>query len=119
MNSGRTTLGLGAGYANRRYLVPAGSSVLAGSSDDTYYAQLFASRALSGRSGVNGNMFVNYYQSSIAGAPGVFGGGAAGSYYHNFGPLSAVASVGISSFEVDGEGSNTQAQAQLGLRYGF
>jgi hypothetical protein len=33
--------------------------------------------------------------------------------------LSAVASLGISSFEVDGEGSNTQAQAQLGLRYGF
>lgn len=119
LNAGPTTLGLGAGYANRRYLVPAGSSALAGSSDDTYYAQLFAAQALTGRSGVNGNVFVNYYQSSIAGAPGVYGGGAAGSYYHSFGPLSAVASVGISSFEVDGEGSSTQAQAQLGLRYGF
>lgn len=119
MNARGTTLGLGAGYANRRYLVPAGSSVLAGTSDDTYFAQLFAARALSPRSGVNANAFLNYYQSGLPGAPGVFGGGAAGSYYHRFGPLSASASLGISTYDVDGAGNTTNAQAALGLRYGF
>ncbi len=119
INAGPTTLGLGAGYASREFLVPAGSSIIAGTSDETYYAQLFAAQALSDRSGINGNLFVNYFQSGIPGAPRVYGGGANGSYYHSFGPLSATASVGIATFDVDGEANRTTAQGMLGLRYGF
>lgn len=119
MNAGPTTLGFGAGYANRRYLVPAGSSVLAGTNDDTWYAQFFASQALDAVSGVSGNVYANYFQSGIPGAPGVFGAGANGSYYRSFGSLSATATLGISTFDIEGEGSSTSAQALLGLRYGF
>lgn len=119
MNAGRATFGLGAGYASREFLVPDGSSIIAGTSDETAYAQLFAARAMSSRSGVNGNLFVNYFQSGIPGAPRVYGTGANGTYYHNFGPLSATASVGIATFDVEGETNNTSAQGMLGLRYGF
>ena len=118
MNAGPTTLGLGAGYANRRYLVPAGFSVLSGTSDDTWYAQFFASRALDSVSSVSGNVYASYFESGIPGSPGVFGAGANGSYYRSFGSLSAMASLGLSTFDIEGEGS-TSAQALLGLRYGF
>lgn len=118
MNAGPTTFGFGAGYANRRYIVPAGTSVLAGTSDDTWYAQFFASQALDSVSSVSGNVYANYFESGIPGAPGVFGAGANGSYYRSFGALSAMATLGISTFDIEGEG-NTSAQALLGLRYGF
>lgn len=119
MNSGPTQLGLGVGYANRRYLVPAGSSILAGTNDDTYYAQFFASRALDAESSISGNVYVNYFESGLFGAPSVLGAGANGSYQRSFGALSAMATLGIYTFDIESEGSSTSAQALLGLRYGF
>lgn len=119
MNAGPTSFGFGAGYSNRRYLVPAGSSVLAGTSDETWFAQLFAAQQLDARSGVNGNAYLNYFTTGIFGAPDVLGAGMNGSYYRNFGPISATASLGIYTFDVESEGSSTSAQALLGLRYGF
>ncbi len=117
MNAGPTTLGLGLGYANRRYLVPPGV-IVAGTSDDNWYGQLFASQQLDSVSSVSGNVYANYYESNLPGAPGVFGAGANGSYYRSFGSLSAMATLGISTYDVEGAG-NTSAQALLGLRYGF
>lgn len=117
MNAGPTTLGLGAGYANRRYLVPPGV-IVAGTSDDNWYAQLFATQALDSVSSLSGNVYANYYESNLPGSPGIFGAGATGSYYRSFGSLSAMATLGISTFDVEGAG-NTSAQAQLGVRYGF
>ncbi|MEG3179828.1 hypothetical protein [Sphingomonas sp. LT1P40] len=119
MNAGPTSFGFGAGYANRRYLVPAGSSVLAGTSDETWFAQFSAGQQLDARSGINGVVYANYFTTTIAGAPSVMGAGANGTYYRNFGPLSATASLGIYTFDVESEGSSTSAQALLGLRYGF
>jgi hypothetical protein len=119
MNVGGTSLGLGAGYSNRRYLVPSGSSVLAGTSDDTWFAQLFASQRLDSRSALSGNIYANYFETNIPGQGSILGGGANGSYLRSFGPISATASVGIYTFDIEGEGSNTSAQALLGLRYGF
>jgi hypothetical protein len=119
MNSGPTSFGFGAGYANRRYLVPASNLVLAATDDDTYFAQFFASRQLDAVSNVSGNIYANYYTSGIAGAPSVLGAGANGSYARSFGPVSATASLGIYTFDVEGEGSSASAQALLGLRYGF
>ncbi len=117
MNAGPTTLGLGMGYANRRYLVPPGV-IVAGTSDDNWYGQLFASHQLDSVSSLSGNVYANYYQSNLPGSPGVFGAGANGSYYRSFGSLSAMATLGISTYDVEGAG-NTSAQALLGLRYGF
>jgi len=117
MNAGPTTLGLGLGYANRRYLVPPGV-IVAGTSDDNWYGQLFASHMLDSVSSLSGNVYANYYESNLPGAPGVFGAGANGSYYRSFGALSAMATLGISTFDTEGVGS-TSAQALLGVRYGF
>ncbi|WP_447724437.1 hypothetical protein [Sphingomonas koreensis] len=117
MNAGPTTLGLGLGYANRRYLVPPGV-IVAGTSDDNWYGQFFVTQALDSVSSLSGNVYANYYESNLPGSPGVFGAGANGSYYRSFGSLSAMATLGISTFDVEGAGS-TSAQALLGLRYGF
>jgi hypothetical protein len=117
MNAGPTTLGLGLGYANRRYLVPPGV-IVAGTSDDNWYGQLFASHQLDSVSSLSGNVYANYYESNLPASPGVFGAGANGSYYRSFGSLSAMATLGISTYDVEGAG-NTSAQALLGLRYGF
>ncbi len=119
MNAGPTSLGFGAGYANRRYLVPESNLVLAATDDDTWFAQFFASRQLDAVSSVSGNVYANYYTSGILGAPSVFGAGANGSYARSFGPLSATAALGLYTFDIEGEGSTTSAQALLGLRYGF
>jgi hypothetical protein len=119
LNAGPTSFGFGAGYANRRYLVPAGSSVLAGVSDDTYFAQFYASQQLDPQSTLTGNLYANYFTSGIPGSQSVLGAGANGSYIRNFGALSATASLGIYTFDVEGQNSNTSAQALLGLRYGF
>ncbi|ODP36841.1 hypothetical protein [Sphingomonas turrisvirgatae] len=119
LNAGPTSFGFGAGYANRRYLVPAGSSVLAGTSDETWFAQAFASRQLDPQSTLTGNLYANYFVSGIPGSPTVLGAGANGSYIRSFGPLSATASLGIYTFDVEGQTGNTSAQALLGLRYGF
>lgn len=119
LNAGPTSFGFGAGYANRRYLVPAGSSVLAGISDDTWFAQFYASQQLDARSTLSGNVYANYFLSGIPGSPAVLGAGANGSYLRNFGPLSATASLGIYTFDVERQNSTTSAQALLGLRYGF
>lgn len=119
MNAGPTSLGFGAGYANRRYLVPASNLVLAATDDDTWFAQFFASRQLDAVSSVTGNIYANYYTSGILGAPSVLGAGANGAYNRSFGALSATAALGIYTFDVEGEGSSTSAQALLGLRYGF
>lgn len=119
MNAGPTSFGLGAGYSNRRYLVPAGSSVLAGTADETWYAQLYGAHQLDFLSMLSGNLYANYFDSGIPGAPGIFGAGANGSYMRNFGRVNATASLGVYTFDIDTQGSVTSAQALLGLRYGF
>jgi len=119
INAGPTSLGFGAGYSNRRYLVPASNLVLAGTDDETYFAQFFAARRLDAVSNVTGNIYANHYSSGIFGSPSVLGAGANGSYIRTFGPVSATASLGIYTFDVEGQGGNTSAQALLGLRYGF
>lgn len=119
LNAGPTSFGLGAGYSNRRFLVPEGSSVLAGTSDETWFAQFYAAQQLDPQSTLTGNLYANYFLSGIPGAPAVLGAGANGSYVRTFGALSATASLGIYTFDIEGQNGNTSAQALLGLRYGF
>jgi hypothetical protein len=119
LNAGPTGFGLGAGYSRREYLVPVGSSVLSGVTDSTAYLQLFASRQLDSRSALSGNVYANYFDSGIGGQGNVLGAGANGAYMRSFGPVNATASLGIYTFDVEGQGNSTSAQALLGLRYGF
>lgn len=120
-SAGPWGIGLGLGYANRKFLVPrAGpASILASTSDDTYFGQLTVARDLSARSNISADAYFNYFDSGIAGAPGVFGGGATTSYSYSFGRLGATASVGVYSFDQDQFGSDVSGQALLGMRYSF
>jgi hypothetical protein len=121
---GRSTWGAGAGYANRKLYAPnvAPGLVVSGLDDQSYYGQLFYTRTLTRASGVNGDLFVNYYDSGVEDAGGdtsVWSYGATGTYYHNFGRLGTTASLGLYSFKVGDLDSDWSAQALIGARYQF
>ncbi len=126
---GRSTFGAGLGYANRKLYAPnfAPGIVVTGLEDQSYYGQLFYQRSLTQASGVNADLFANYYDPGVAniapedvsGDDGVWSYGATGTYYHNFGRLGTTASLGLYSFKVGDFDSEWSAQALIGARYQF
>ncbi len=126
---GRSTWGAGAGYANRKLYSPnvAPGLVVTGLEDQSYYGQLFYARTLTQVSGVNADLFVNYYDpgvpniaaADVSGDDGVWSYGATGTYYRNFGRLGTTASLGLYSFKVGDLDSDWSAQALVGARYQF
>ena len=94
-----------------------GGVVINGISDDSYYAQFFYSRAIGARMSFSGDLFANYYDSGLA--PGILSLGGTGSLSRSFGRLGTTASVGVYTFNQDGQQDQTQAQATLGARYHF
>jgi hypothetical protein len=118
---GSLNFGVGAGYANRRFYAPDGGAgfTINGVTDESYYAQVFLAASLDRNSGINANVFANYFKSGIGNAPGVFSTGATGLYYHNFGRLGTTASLGIYSFSQEGVENQLSGQAQVGMRYQF
>jgi uncharacterized protein (PEP-CTERM system associated) len=120
-SAGAWDLGLGLGYTNRKFLVPRSgpASILANTNDDIYFGQLTASRTLTQRSTLAANAYFDYFDSGLAGAPGVFGTGANTSYSYSFGRFGATASVGVYTFDQDEFGSDVSGQALLGMRYSF
>lgn len=120
-NRGPLSFGVGAGYANRRFYAPDGGTgfTINGLSDESFYGQLFIGAALDRNSGINANVFANYYESGIGNAPGIIATGATGLYYHNFGRIGTTASLGIYSFSQEGIQDQLSAQGQVGMRYQF
>jgi len=117
---GRTAFGAGAGYSNRRlYGDDTPGVTLFGIEDQSAYGQLFASRQLSPVSQVDGNLFVNYYDSGLAGTGSVWSYGASANYGHAFGRLSTNAGLGLYSFKTTDVDAVWSAQAQLAARYSF
>jgi len=118
---GPLTMGVGAGYANRRFFAPDDGTgfTVNGLTDESYYAQFYVSRQLDRNSGISGNLFADWYKSQIPGSTDIYSIGGTGSYYHNFGRLSTTASVGLYDFRADGGDSQVQAQGMLGARYTF
>lgn len=120
--NGPTTFGFGAGYANRRFLLPdVGPSltIADNSNDQSAYAQFFAAQQLGPDSGVDLNLSGQYFNSGIAGAEDVYSLGGSAGYHHRFGNLGASASVGLYSFDSKSIDAQVQALGRLGLRYGF
>ncbi|RVT41191.1 hypothetical protein ENE74_10560 [Sphingobium algorifonticola] len=126
-SKGRTDWGVGVGYSRRTFIAP-DSSIFAsvdGSRDENYYANLFANRRLDASSGINGLVYLNYYDSGIdgnglAGFGDVWNIGANAGYFRNFGRrLTATASVGVDSTDQDGIDTIISALGQVGLRYQF
>ncbi|OYY69745.1 hypothetical protein [Sphingomonas sp. 28-63-12] len=121
VSRGPLTFGVGAGYANREFLSPAGTQgfTVNGISDESYYAQAFIARALDSNTSIDATAFANYYKSGIAGAAGVYGVGATGSLSRRFGKLMTQGSVGVYSFNRQGLDTAVSVQALLGARYSF
>ena len=119
---GRSTFGAGAGYSNRKLFAPrTGSGIVTyGLDDQSWYAQLFWSRNLTGNSGIDANAFANYYDSDVAGGDDIVSLGATTSYYHVFGRLQTTATLGLYHFDTGGGlESALSAQALLSARYTF
>lgn len=117
--SGPWSLGVGAGYANRSFLVPnrGPAAVLRGIKDDMYFGQVTMGRAFGPRSALTADAYVTYFDSGLGGAPNVLGAGGNASYSYTFGRLGAIASLGVFAFDQDSVGSDVSGQALLGLRY--
>jgi hypothetical protein len=91
-----------------------------GTSDESVYAQLFASGDVGRNGSVSTSVFGSYYTTDLTGSESVLGWGANTAYTHSFGPLGATASLGLFGFDREGDSNATaQAQALVGLRYGF
>ena len=118
LSKGGTQIGLGAGYANRKFYAPQSPAVVIyGVTDESYYGQLFYSTQLGPRTSFSGDLLANYYNSGLA--PGILSVGATGSLSQSFGRLGTSVSVGAYTFSQDGQQDQTQAQATLGARYQF
>ena len=99
-HSGQLSYGAGAGYSQRRFYSPATTGfTIDGVTDKSVYVDAFANLPLTRHSGISANVFVELLRERHRrGASSVLGGGATGSYYHDFGHLSTTASLGIYSF---------------------
>lgn len=119
---GRWGMGVGAGYSNRKYLVPVGASFapLAGVTDELWFAQGNVSRELTPNSSASADVYIAHFDSGIAGAPDVLSTGATGAYYHQFGRnLSASAALGLYSYRQEDFDSTLNLIAQIAMRYSF
>lgn len=119
---GRSSYGIGAGYAHRRLHAPnrAPGTTIIGQEDESLYGQAFWSYALTRRSAVDASLFANWYDSRLPGAEAVFGAGATGNYTYTFGRLGTIASLGVYAYDDPAlEDTQWSAQALLGARYQF
>ncbi len=118
MTRGDTSFGFGAGYANRKFFAPNSPGItIIGTSDESYYAQLFYSTTIARRTSFTADVFANYFDSGIA--PGILSVGATGALSRSFGRLGTSVSVGAYTFSQKGQQDQTSAQATLGARYQF
>jgi hypothetical protein len=118
---GPWSFGLGAGYAQRRYLAPTGTFFTVDHvTDESWMFQANAARQLTARSGIDFALFADRYDSGIAGAPDVTALGATTAYYTSITErLRAQAALGLYGFDQEGVDSEVSGQLLLGLRYQF
>lgn len=117
----RTSYGIGAGYADRRFLTPdlAPGLVANGAEDQSYYLQAYFSRALDRRTNFDANVFANYYKSGVGTRAGVYNIGGTASLVRRLGHVSVYGTAGVYNFGVDGSQSVTSVELLLGGRYSF
>lgn len=119
---GGTRIGFGGGYARRDFIAPSNGTgfTVNGTSDQSFYGQIFGSQDFGRQTSMSGTAFLSYYDSDVPGADPVLGWGANGALTHRFfGHLDGTAAVGVYGFESQGNDKATAAQALVGLRYGF
>jgi hypothetical protein len=119
---GPVHFGLGASYANRRYLTPRGTGAfpLEGLTDQSFTLNGNYGRRLSRSSGWDADAYAAFYDSGVAGADGSFGAGLTGRYYRNvYGDhLQAQLSAGLYTTQA-GDFDANYGSILVGLRYTF
>ncbi len=114
--------GVGAGYQNRQYLVPASSAnfSLDRVTDESVTVQANLGRELTPNSSIGGSLYANWYDSGVPGSSDVFGAGGSATYSVSvWRGLSAQASAGLFASDIDGRQTDWLASLLLGMRYGF
>ncbi len=121
VTEGRTRIGVGAGYARRKLYAPRGvpGVTIYGANDESYYGQLFYSRALSRVSEIDANLIASYYDSDLPQMDGVRSVGLTGAYQRRFGRIGVTAQLGLYGWDQRKMSSQWQAQGLLGARYSF
>jgi hypothetical protein len=117
---GPWTLGIGAGYASRRYFAPRNTSfVLDGVTDQSVTLDMVASRELR-NAGYDIETFAGWYDSGLAGEPNSFTTGLNFSYYRSLmgDHLQGNLAAGVYNSDA-GTDNSTVGSLLLGLRYTF
>lgn len=114
------TLGAALGYDRRSYQLEGipGLAGLDGTVDETWYAYLSASRALSDRTSLGSSIYATYFDSGLG--TDAYSSGASAAVSHLFARrLTGNAAVSLNTIDQDGFEAQTFASALLGLRYSF
>ncbi|HEX8574130.1 MAG TPA: hypothetical protein VF759_15405 [Allosphingosinicella sp.] len=115
------TMGLGAGYANRKYLAP-DSNVFAlnGITDQSFSLQGSLGRRLTRTSGIDLDGYASWFDSGLAGTDSSFGAGLTGRYYRNIfrDRLQAQIAAGLYTTQA-GDFDASYGSILVGLRYTF
>jgi hypothetical protein len=119
---GPWSFGVGAGYAQRKYLTPEpiGNFSFARAKEQSVTLAANMGREFSSSSGINVDAYASWYDTDDAGFGSATGAGITADYYHSFliDRLEAHAAVGLYTTRSD-DIDSTVAQALVGLRYSF
>ena len=118
---GPWSLGLGAGYAQRRYLAPTGIFFTVDNvTDESWMFQASLARRLTANSGIDFGAYADWYESGLPGGLDVKSAGATAAYYRSFTErLRGQVAIGIQGFDQDGFDTVVSGQLLLGMRYQF
>jgi hypothetical protein len=122
VTDGPFSSGVGAGYSQRSYRTPTtpGVFTLNGVKDEAFFGEGNFGYRIDSNSSIDTSIYASLFKSGIIGAPDVLQTGATGAYNRRFGQhLNAVAAVGLYSSRIDGQPTDSNASALLGMRYSF
>ena len=122
MDFGRTQAGIGMGYDRRKFIAAPGTVLAAadGVIDENYWVGAYVGHQLDRRSGVNANLYANWFETGFDSDADGLGYSASASYYRNItGGLTGTAAVGLDGITQDDLPDVMSASALLGLRYSF
>ncbi|HYD38710.1 MAG TPA: hypothetical protein VEA60_13920 [Allosphingosinicella sp.] len=118
---GPWSMGLGAGYANRKYLAPDSNIfALRGVTDQSFGLQGHLGRKLTRSSGIDFDAYANWFDTGLADTDSSFGAGLTGRYYRNIfrDRLQAQISAGLYTTQA-GDFDANYGSILVGLRYTF
>jgi hypothetical protein len=125
---GRISTGIGGGYDRRKFIAAPGTVLAAanGVIDETYWLSAYISTELDVRSGISGNVYATWLDSTDPFAGDTSGFGATAAYYRALtNHIQATAAVAVDGTSRDSDAFTTSvddywnASAFLGVRYSF